>query len=88
MKQNEIQLTQSYNITFIALYKKYLKSQSKEMNWESLESQNSLACQVNLGRDTKFSKKSNKNISVSPGSLDITSDCDHFIHWKRVKNVD
>lgn len=43
----------------------------------------SLACEVNLGRDTKFSKKGNKHISICPGSFYITRDGDHLIHCER-----
>lgn len=46
---------------------------------------NSLACEVNLGRDTKLSKKGNKHISICPGSFYITRDGDHLIHWNKDK---
>lgn len=38
-----------------------------------------LARQVNLGRDTKISKKGNKDISIRPSSFYITCNSDHLI---------
>lgn len=43
----------------------------------------SLACQVNLRRDTEVSKKGDKNISIRPSSFYITCDGDHLIHCKK-----